>query len=289
MGESKYEVFLKTVELGSLTKAAEVLGYTQSGVTHILNALEDECRLKLLSRGRAGVRLTSDGQTLLPYFRELCNSRRKLEEKISGLHGLTTGLIRVGTFSSVSAHWLPEVFHSFCAAYPNIRFELAHGDYDQIENWIQQGQVDCGFLRLPSKAPIETIYLKRDRILAVLPEGHLLVPLEGIPLVRLAEYPGIFYEHNCAGGIRESLDALPVRLNIQFTAEDDQAIMGMVESGLGVSVLPELVLQRAPYKVVRKELDPPAWRDLGIAFRSRADLSPAAERFVSHVQQWIMP
>ncbi|HCP14476.1 MAG TPA: LysR family transcriptional regulator [Peptococcaceae bacterium] len=286
MGDAKYEVFLKTVEMGSLTKAAEALGYTQSGVTHILNALEEECGLKLLSRGRAGVRLTSDGTSLMPYFRELCNSRRKLEEQIAGLHGLTAGLVRMGTFTSISAHWLPDILRSFCAAYPNIRFELAHGDYDEVESWILQGQVDCGFVRMPSKEPLETIFLKRDRILAVLPENHALAPLDRVPLERLAEYPGVYYERNCAGGIREFLDACPIRLNIQFAAEDDQAIMGMVESGLGVSVMPELTLRRTPYKILQKELDPPAYRDLGIAFRAGAGLSPAAGRFIAHVKAW---
>lgn len=286
MGDAKYEVFLKTVEMGSLTKAAEALGYTQSGVTHILNALEEECGLKLLSRGRSGVRLTSDGKSLMPYFRELFNSRRKLEEEIAGLHGLTTGLIRMGTITSISAHWLPEILRSFCTAYPNIRFEMAHGDYDEVESWILQGQVDCGFVRMPSKEPLETIFLKRDRILAVLPEGHPLTALDRVPLERLAEYPGVYYERNCAGGIREFLEACPVRLNIQFAAEDDQAIMGMVESGLGVSVMPELTLRRTPYKIIQKELDPPAHRDLGIAFRTGAGLSPAAGRFISHVQAW---
>ena len=287
MSFTKYEAFIKIVEQGSLTKAAEVLGYTQSGISHILNALESECALKLLSRDRSGVTITSDGQELLPYFRKLCVSYRELVGKIDELHGLDSGLIRIGTFSSVSTHWLPSILQSFRAAYPNIQFELVHGDYTEIENWISKGSVDCGFIKLPAQNGLETIFLKTDRILAILPEGHPLAVLNSIPLARLLQYLFITYEKETAGGIREMINAYPIKANTPFVSEDDHAIIAMVESGLGVSVVPELVLQRTPYKVVARKLEPPVYRDLGLAFKSSASLSVAAKRFLSHTQNWL--
>ena len=71
MSLQKYEAFIKTVELGSLTKAAETLGYTQSGVSHMIQSLEDEVGTKLMHRDRSGIRMTSDGEQLLPYFTDI--------------------------------------------------------------------------------------------------------------------------------------------------------------------------------------------------------------------------
>lgn len=171
MSVSKYEAFLKTVELGSLTRAADALGYTQSGMTYILNSLEDECGLTLLKRDRTGVQLTSDGQEMLPYIESLCESWRLVSEKRDALKGMESGHLRIGTFTSVSTHWLPGIIHAFRRAYPNITFELLHGDYAQIQEWVLRGRVDLGFTQLPLKEGLSGLHLKSDDLLAVLPGG----------------------------------------------------------------------------------------------------------------------
>lgn len=113
MSLQKYEAFIKTVELGSLTKAAETLGYTQSGVSHMIQSLEDEVGTKLMHRDRSGIRMTSDGEQLLPYFTDICASQHKLENKIQDILNLNSGLIRIGTFTSVSVQWLPFILKEF--------------------------------------------------------------------------------------------------------------------------------------------------------------------------------
>ena len=90
------------------------------------------------------------------------------------LNGLASGLIRIGTFSSVMTHWLPKIIREFQKDYPNIEYELLLGDYTEIEEWIAEGRVDCGFLRLPAQREFETIFLEQDELVAILPEGHPL-------------------------------------------------------------------------------------------------------------------
>jgi DNA-binding transcriptional LysR family regulator len=145
MNIQKYEAFLKTVEMGSLTKAAQALGYTQSGISHMLNALEKDWSLTLLSRDRSGVSITSDGLQLLPLVQNICNAHRELINKIGNLHGLESGLVRIGTFTSVAVHWLPNMIKTFQNEYPNIDFELLHCDYTEIENWIVAGEQTAVF------------------------------------------------------------------------------------------------------------------------------------------------
>ncbi|HJF64286.1 MAG TPA: LysR family transcriptional regulator, partial [Gordonibacter urolithinfaciens] len=132
----KYQAFVRTVELGSFTKAAESLSYSQSGVSRMVADLEREWKVALLERGRAGVRLTSEGTRLLPCIRRVCEEHARLQAQVDELNGLQAGLIRIGTFSSVATHWLPNVIRAFQEDYPNIDYELLLGDYSEIEEWV---------------------------------------------------------------------------------------------------------------------------------------------------------
>lgn len=283
MSIHKYEAFLKTIELGSLTKAAQYLKYTQSGISHMIKALEDELDLTLLSRNRSGVNISSAGRELLPYFISIYNEQRRLMEKVNDLHGLNCGMIRIGTFSSISVQWLPRALKSFQEKYNNIDFEMYHGDYYEIENWIMQGRVDCGIVALPAKKRLETSFLIRDRFVAILPENHPLSTVKYFNINELINEPYIKIEDGEDNEIGAILDKYNIIPNVRFVAKDDYAIMSMVENGLGISILPELCLQRMPYKIIKKELNINVFRDIGIAFKNLNQLSSATKHFIEHV------
>ena len=163
----KYQILLKTAELGGITKAAEALGYTQSAASRMIAALEQEWDMELLVRGRGGVRLSAAGESLLPYLRAVCNAQKELEEQAAHLHGLTRGTLRVGTFASVSIHWLPPIMKLFLQRYPGIHFELlSKWEFAEVEDLIRQGQADCGFLGLPAGDDLEVFPLRRDQFTA---------------------------------------------------------------------------------------------------------------------------
>ena len=113
MNLQKYLSFVKTVEYGSFTKAAEILNYTQSGVSRMIADLEKEWGITLLERSKSGVKPTSDGMKLLPYVQNLCADFDKLKMQADELNGLQSGLIRIGTISSVATHWLPNIIKKF--------------------------------------------------------------------------------------------------------------------------------------------------------------------------------
>ena len=154
---NKYQILLKTVELGSITRAAEALGYTQSAVSRVIADLEREWDMELLTRSRTGVVLSSSGAALLPYVQAVCNAGRELEEQVAELHGLTRGTLRVATFASVSIHWLPAIMKEFLGRYPGIQFDLvSNWEFAEVEDLLRQGQADCGFLGLPAGPGLET-------------------------------------------------------------------------------------------------------------------------------------
>lgn len=284
MNIQKYMSFVKTVEYGSFSRAAEILNYSQSGVSRMIADLEKEWKVVLLERGKGGVKLTSDGLKLLPYAKNLVAEYEKLQMQVDELNGLQSGLIRIGTFSSVATHWLPNIIKAFQKDYPNIDYELLLGDYTEIEEWIMEGRVDCGFLRLPAAPELETIFLEQDKLMAVIPENHRLAGCEKFPVSALCDDPFMLLEKGAKAEVSEIFERCGLSPKIHFTTWDDYAIMSMVESGLGISILPQLILKRVPYHIIEKELDVPAYRNIGLALKDKKTASLAVKRFMEYLQ-----
>lgn len=284
MESEKCRALLCAVDRGSITAAAEAMGYTVSGVSRMLAALESEMGVALLRRGREGVAPTRECLRLLPYMRALVAQAEQCRQEAGELRGVLAGSISIGTFSSVATHWLPDMFCAFQKDYPDIDFELLTGDYSEIERWVLEGRVDFGFLRLPTQLPLKTVLVARDELMVALPEGHPLTRLEQVPVELLAEQPFIMLDKGGSHDrdIMQVFDQSGVAPRVRFTTLDDYAIMSMVEHGLGVSILHRMVLRRIPYHIALRPLARPAFRQIGLAMRQGNSLSPAAKRFLQY-------
>ncbi len=279
----KYMSFVKTVEYGSFTKAAEIMNYSQSGISRMIADLERDWKVTLLERGNGSVKLTSDGLKLLPFAKNLVDDFERLQTEVNELHGIQSGMIRIGTFSSVATHWIPNMIAEFQKNYPYIEYELLLGHYADIERWILEGRVDFGFLRLPTHSGFEIEFLHKDKLFVVLPENHPLADCEIFPVKALEQDPFILLEKNEKAEISEIFELNHIKPNVRFTTVDDYAVMSMVEKGLGISILPELILKRIPFHIVTKELDVPAYRDIGVAVKNRKTASLAVKRFLEYL------
>ncbi len=279
----KYQAFVKAVECGSLTKAAKALGYSQPGISRMIRDLETSLGLMLLERSRAGLQMTSAGIRLFPSILRLCNEFDALQTKAGEIGELVSGMIRIGAFSSVATHWVPRIIRAFQADHPGIDYELLMGDYTEIESWIAEGRVDFGFVCLPLRHDLEVMFLERDPFWAILPQDHPLTAFEKVPAARLCEAPFLLAEKGTRRDVAEYFSHNGLSLRAHFTTWDDHAILSMVENGLGVSVLPGLILRRNPYNVCIRPLDIPIHREIGIAMRRQAELSPAARRFMQYL------
>ena len=132
---------MTVVETGSLTRAAQVLGCTQSAVSHSIDSLEQELGFALLKRSRAGVRLTGEGERMIAAVRNLLNSAEQLQQTASAIRGLDSGTVRIGSFTSVAVHWLPPVLKEFQHDYPKVNIRLLNGDYHDVEQWLLEGSL----------------------------------------------------------------------------------------------------------------------------------------------------
>ena len=280
----KYMAFVKTVEYGSFTKASEILNYSQSGISRMISDLESEWKVPLLERGKTGVKLTGDGLKLLPHAKAIVDEYEKLRMEVDALNGLQSGIIRIGTFSSVATHWLPNIIREFQRDYPNIDYELLLGDYTEIEEWIHTGRVDLGFLRLPTLPEFETHFLEKDELMAIIPWDHPYANRDSFPVEALCNEPFMLLEKGAKAEISAIFEKHHLTPNVHFTTWDDYAVMSMVESGLGISILPNLILKRIPYEIAAKPLNPPAYREIGIALKNRKTASLAVKRFLEYLQ-----
>lgn len=286
---NRYIALQKIVELGSFSKAAESLGYTQSAMSQMITSLENELSIKLVNRFRTGTKLTLEGRELYPYIERMLCQFFAVREKTNEIKGLQTGVIRMGTIASISAHWLPRFLKIFQEEYPGVEFVIHQGDYSSIQEWVKSGIIDFGFINPQAAAGIETTTLTQGNMLAILPEHHPLAELDVIPLEILAPEPFILLEEGHYYEPLEAFKSIGITPNIKYTIHDDYAIMTMVEAGLGISILAELILHRTSYNLILRPTEPAITRTIAIGYKDKGSLSMASKRFidllVSHTKE----
>ena len=281
------EVFLKVVETGSFKKAADLLNYTQAGVSYIINAMEEEYGIRLFYREHGGVRLNDNGKELLPLIRQLDRDEHFIREKINALKGLDSGTVRVSTFNSVYVRWLPGILRSFEEQHPGIKVEVVSCE-DSIENerLIFSREVDCGFLIGEPTMELDTIDLSEDELMAAVSPDHPLADRNAFPLEQLPSQPYImisfdksdFYDLLFPGGSGP---------NTKYVADNEFAAMAMVSRGLGVSVFSRLLLQEPVFPVRSLPFDPPVSRMIRIGTRSMKTCTAATKEFMRCSERWI--
>ncbi len=280
---TRYIAFCKIIELGSFTRAAESLGYTQAAVSQMIRSLESELSLTLLSRTRTGVRLTVEGEQMLPIIQKFVAVYRELGDTAGDINGLSAGELRIGTFSSMSQNLLPGLMSDFSRSYPNINFVLSQGDNTTLPEWIKQGLIDFGFVYPEASAGLINCPIATDEYLAVLPEDHPYAGMESIPLELMAKEPLIIVDEGGVNTVLNAFSAAELTPRVKYRIHDDYTILSMVEKGIGVSLLPSMLLDRAQYRIKAIPTDIPVRRTVGIAYLDFDMLPIAAKRFVKFV------
>ena len=284
MSLQKYAALLKTVELGSISLAAQQMGYTQPAVSRMISDLETEWNVELLRRSRAGLEPSSICLKLLPTLRALQADCEALDFTIAEFHGAHTGLVRVGIFTSVADMWIPILLKSFQRQYPNIEFDLINMEsYAEIENCIRHGKVDCGFVRLPTVNDLQTHFLMRDELVAVLPPDHPLVGAPVFPVAQLEGMPFIKLREKVDFEVSHFLERISYKPKFRYEVSSDHTALSMVECGLGITIAHSLIANNSRYNVVCKRFDVCQHRDIAIATAKNVRLASTTQLFVDYV------
>ena len=280
---NRYAAFLKVVEMGSFTKAAEILGYTQPAMSQMIASLEHELSIKLLYRSRYGVRLTPEGERLLPSIQSSVAQFQSMQNIAGEIRGLDSGVVRIGTISSISCHWLPPVIRQFWEKYPNVQLVVHQGDYTTIPEWVRTGELDFGFVTPDAVEGTDSRFLKTGEHRACLPKNHPLAQKQSVTLEELSKEPFLLLEEGIYSEPLAAFQTAGLEPNIRMTMHDDYSILSMVEQGLGVTILPELVLRKQSYDIVMLPTEPMITRRISILSRDRNELSVAAKTFIRYL------
>ena len=285
MNLNRYEIFLKVSEIGNITKAADILHYSQAGISHAIAALEKETGVSLFLRSSNGVTLTESGKKLLNPIQALVNEQNNLSQTIYELNNVIAGTLRVGTFTSVSVHWLPEIIRLFQEKYPQAKFELIAGDYDEIKEGIRSGKLDCGFLTESVEKNLAFFPLYDDPMMALLASSHPLAEKESISLAELVKEPFILPTKGSDDDILSVLGKYRPSVRVAYTLNDDFSVIAMVAKGYGVTIMPELIYKYLNIDIVPKPLVPMTYRTIGIAALPMNQINPLTKAFIRFLTQ----
>lgn len=286
MNLQQIKLFVAICECGTYTKAGELEGYTQSRVTQMMKALEDEFGFALFSKNRSGVCLTQAGKQLLPRMRQILIDMDKLESEVKNINGLTQGQLRIATHISCSIKWLPPVLKYFKDNYPDVQIEIAEGGQKQILDQIVDRTADIGLITLPhDDAKVEFMPLYVDSLVVVFPKGHPFSKYDSVPIYELDKHSFIMSSDDFDSDSARELRKMNLDVNVDFTSRNDFSIISMVAQHMGISILPKLILDCSYNDDIEyRELDPPISRTIGVGATSIKELGPVEKMFIQELK-----
>lgn len=282
METARCRAVLAAAETGSFSRAAEVLRYTPSGVNQLVTAFENELGFSVFRRSTKGVSLTENGQLLLPTVREFLRQEDRLFELATEINGLLIGSVTIAAYSSIATHWLPAVIRVFQQDYPHVSIRLMEGIWQEVSGWLDDRTADIGFFSYQEGMPYEWIPLAEDPMLALLPQGHPLADASTYPLKDCEKDDFIMPALGCDDDVEALFRHYGIVPKIRFTTMENFSAMSMVEQGLGISIMNQLITEGHICNVVKLPLAPPAQITMGAALHSRVDASPAVKMFLKY-------
>ncbi len=283
MESKKIKALLAAAETGSLTAAAAQLGYTQAGLTQMMNSVENELGLRMLVRGKSGVRLSDAGQSLLEPMRAFVAAADELERGVKRQRDEYRSAIRIGAYASISRQWMPAILSEFLRENPGVDASISVGSIAQMYESVRNEELDCAFVSYHPQLlrGLSWYPLHVDELLAILPPGDLFEG-EDFPVERFegAEFlmPSLGFDMD----IEPLFDAAepPVKPRTRYTNMDDGALISMVEHDLGLTILSRLILQDLRADVKALPLRPRGFRSLGLAVSAKRQSEHVLRSFV---------
>ncbi len=285
MNIRQVKALLAVLDAGGFSKAAQLLNCTQSTVSHMISELEKDWDATLLVRSKSGVAPTEDCRRLLPRLREMAAAADALESAAASLKGDVRGTIRIGTIVSAATHVLPAVIRAFEAEHPMVTWKLMLGKPADIAGWLKSGRADLGVFDGRAPAGLETVTLFEDELMAVLPPGHPAAAAERLPESEVNGAPFLLLaDEDGRSVVADWLKARNLAPDVRFASWEDFSILAMAEEGLGIGVIPKLMLRRTDWRVAVRPIEPPVRRKVHLACVKRDRLSDASRRFATALE-----
>ena len=282
----EYRIFHTVTQQGSFARAAQILHLTPSAISHAVASMEEACGFALFVRGKGGVSLTRNGETLYPVIRQILDADEALSQTIGELNGVTRGTVKIGAFNSVCMTWLPHIVTSFKEKYPGVHIEINQGTYDDVIEWIKNGKVDIGFLSTESTRALDVRPLYRDRLMCVAPRGFKTKNPGYVSIEEMRDQTFVVQGDETDADTQAFLQKNRISIRTSCRVVDDLSTIAMVESGFGICILPSLILERAHGDVDTYPIEPAVYREFGIAVQNPEMIAPAVRQMMAHIEEY---
>ena len=282
---SQLEIFSAVAACRGFTAAALQLGISQSGVSHAIEALEQEFGVSLLRRGK-NPELTDVGARILRQAQAMLGMAESMRQEASAARGMKRGTLRIGSFGpTASLRLLPPVLEKFRAAFPGIEVHVDEGPDAEVTQWLADYRVDVGFVTLPNER-FDTFFLMQDQLVALLPTSHPLAGKRAVSLADLCASPFAMTRAGSEDIIGRLFHAAGLQPNIHCRSLQLLSTIAAVARGDAVSIVAESALPpEAAHNYVKKPLRPAALRNVALAVPQTERMSPATKEFVRIARQ----
>ncbi|RWX69429.1 LysR family transcriptional regulator [Mesorhizobium sp. M4B.F.Ca.ET.089.01.1.1] len=244
-------IFVAVAERGHMTKAAELLGISQSAASAAIRALEQQHGVRLFDRVGRNIELAQTGRRFLPEAKAVLERAAAASNVLEHVSQTVTGSLSIAASQTIASYWLPRRLAAFHEAYPAVRLNVSIGNTSQVETHVLDGTADFGLVEGRTESDIlRRAKVDVDRLLLVVASTHPKVAEHGRGHPDIGELRWIIREGG--SGTREALEDLARReavpfadLRIFLVLPSNEAIRQAVEAGAGATIISELVVGRA--------------------------------------------
>jgi DNA-binding transcriptional LysR family regulator len=287
---NQLEVLIAVAEERGFSRAAERLYRTQPAISQAIRRLEEEVGVPLFDRSSKDGTLTDAGQVLFMHAQQMLGLRRDAHEAIKELKGLHRGKVTISANEYTVTHLLP-VISRYRARHPHIKVEVRRAMASRIPSEILTREVEIGIISFRSNDPaLKTVLFGTDEIALIVSPKHSLAGRKTVHVRELGMES--FIAHNVKSPYRDSVvqtfEKHRTPLNISMEMPTLEAIKRLVESDVGVALIPKMAAQMeiklgqlVAVQVSEMRLE----RKLYLIHRKGAKLSHAAKAFLNIAQQ----
>lgn len=240
---------------GSITAAANALGYSQPAISQTIGRLEKRLGMAVVVRSARGVRLTEAGEVLARHAATVLRAMDAAADELSDLSGLRSGLVRVAAFPSASSTIVPRLLGNMTKQHPGVRFSYVEAEPPEAVQAVRDHAADLALTfsypddpddpHLASTAGLTITPLWREQMLLVLPESDA-PSSSSVDFADLADVHWIAGCARCRGHLVKTCSAHGFEPRLGFETDNVPAVMAMVAAGLGIALLPSLAMAGSP-------------------------------------------
>ena len=243
MADRRLQVFYTVARHLSFTKAAEQLFMTQPAVTFQIKQLEEQFNARLFERSHGKIALTPAGRLVMEYAGRILGLSEEMETRVAELNGTMSGPLLLGASTTIAEFILPRILGEFKVEHPQVHAHLTVGNSEMIESRVADHALDLGLIESPSHLPaLATEVCCEDELVLICQPVHRFAKAAAVKAQDLAGEP--FVSRELGSGTREFMDqylrscgVAPEDLNVVMELGSPEAIKGVVETGLGVSIV----------------------------------------------------